>query len=200
MDHTTASQPYLGGLLSLDTQRSTHDNGATHELVVVDGARPNQQAEEMFGAEHTMTSALDGITVLDLTDGPAGALATMFLCDYGARVIRVVDINDTAPRHGGYLVWDRGKECIQLDLSRIVLSAQRSRTSAANAPTASEDPTVSYERLMRTADVLVENFAPSSSQQAIVPFAWLSGLNPRSDSLLHHRLWPVWSPQGRTAH
>jgi len=74
-----------------------------------------------------------------------------------------------------------------LDLSRIVLSAQRSRTSAANAPTASEDPTVSYERLMRTADVLVENFAPSSSQQAIVPFAWLSGLNPRPDSLLHHR-------------
>ena len=126
-----------------------------------------------------MASALDGITVLDLTDGPAGALATMFLCDHGARVIRVVDINDTAPRRGGYLVWDRGKECIQLDLSRIVPPAQRSRTSAANTPTASGDPTLSYERLIRTADVLVENFAPSSSQQAIVPFAWLSMLNPR---------------------
>jgi len=44
----------------------------------------------------------------------------MFLCDHGARVIRVVDSSDTMPRRGGYLVWDRGKECIRLDLSRIV--------------------------------------------------------------------------------
>ena len=66
-----------------------------------------------------MASALDGITILDLTEGPAGALATMLLCDHGARVIRVVDRHVTTPRHGGYLVWDRGKECLQLDLSRI---------------------------------------------------------------------------------
>ena len=89
-----------------------------------------------------MASALDGITVLDLTDGPAGALTTMFLCDHGARVIRVVDINDTTPRHGGYLVWDRGKECIRLDLSRIVPPAQHSHASTTDAPTASEDPTL----------------------------------------------------------
>ena len=126
-----------------------------------------------------MASALDGITVLDLTDGPAGALTTMFLCDHGARVIRVVDSSDTTPRRGGYLVWDRGKECIRLDLSRIVPPAQRSHVSAANTPTASDDPTVAYERLLRAADVLVENFAPSSRYQAIVPFDWLSALNPR---------------------
>jgi len=126
-----------------------------------------------------MASALDGITVLDLTDGPAGALTTMFLCDHGARVIRVVDSSDTTPRHGGYLVWDRGKEYIQLDLSRIVPSAQRSHVSAANTPTASDDPTVAYEQLLRVADVLVENFVPSSRYQAIVPFDWLSVLNPR---------------------
>jgi crotonobetainyl-CoA:carnitine CoA-transferase CaiB-like acyl-CoA transferase len=126
-----------------------------------------------------MASALDGITVLDLTDGPAGALTTMFLCDHGARVIRVVDSSDTTPRHGGYLVWDRGKEYIQLDLSRIVPSAQRSHVRAANTPTASDDPTVAYEQLLRAADVLVENFVPSSRYQAIVPFDWLSVLNPR---------------------
>jgi len=74
-----------------------------------------------------MASALDGITVLDLTDSPAGAMATMFLCDHGARVIRVVDIHNTAPRHGGYLVWDRGKECIQLDLTRIVPPRRQQR-------------------------------------------------------------------------
>src|SRR5215475_14380638 len=132
----------------------------------------------MLGAEQTMASALDGITVLDLSDNPAGALATMLLCDHGARVIRVVDINDTILRRGGYLVWDRGKECIQLDLSQIVPPAEDSHASAANAPTASEGPTISYARLIRAADVLVESFAPSSHYQAIVPFNWLSALNP----------------------
>jgi crotonobetainyl-CoA:carnitine CoA-transferase CaiB-like acyl-CoA transferase len=126
-----------------------------------------------------MASALDGITVLDLTDGPAGSLTTMFLCDHGARVIRVVDSNDTAPQCGGSLVWDRGKECIRLDLSRIVPAAQRSYAGSANTPTASDDPTIAYERLLRAADVLVENFAPSSRYQAIVSFDWLSALNPR---------------------
>src|SRR5262249_43886362 len=126
-----------------------------------------------------MASALDGIMVLDLTDGPAGALATMFLCDHGARVIRVVDSSDTAPRRGGYLVWDRGKECIRLDLSRIVPPVQHSPESMTHTPTASEEPLRSYERLLRSADVLVEDFAPSSRHQAIVPFDWLSTLNPR---------------------
>jgi crotonobetainyl-CoA:carnitine CoA-transferase CaiB-like acyl-CoA transferase len=120
-----------------------------------------------------MTSALDGITVLDLTSGPAGALATMFLCDHGARVIRVIDVQDTTPRRGGYLVWDRGKTGVRLDLSRITLPTSPGTTS----PTA--EPTASYLRLLRSADVLVEDFAPSSSLQAIVPVDWLSALNPR---------------------
>ena len=126
-----------------------------------------------------MASALDGITVLDLTDGPAGALTTMFLCDHGARVIRVVDSSDTTPRRGGHLVWDRGKECIQLDFLQIVPAAQSGHASATHAPTASEDQTLSYARLLRSADVLVENFAPSSRHQAMVSFGWLSALNPR---------------------
>src|SRR5215471_14542762 len=133
----------------------------------------------MLGAGYTMASALDGITVLDLTDSPAGALTTMLLCDHGARVIRVVDTHDTAPRRGGYLVWDRGKECIRLDLARLVPPAQRRRSHAPEVPTASEDPNGFFEHLIRHADVLVENFAPASPRQATVPFDWLSALNPR---------------------
>ena len=86
-----------------------------------------------------MASALDGMTILDLTEGPAGALATMLLCDHGARVIRVVDRHAIAPRRGGYLVWDRGKECIRLDLSRIEAPPQGSRSPAATGQAASED-------------------------------------------------------------
>jgi crotonobetainyl-CoA:carnitine CoA-transferase CaiB-like acyl-CoA transferase len=125
-----------------------------------------------------MASALDGITILDMTDGPAGALATMLLCDHGARVIRVVDIHATAPRHGGYLVWDRDKECLQLDLSRIELP-QDSRSPAVIEPTASGNPLDVQTRLIRSADVVVEDFSPASGRQNLVHPDWLSALNPR---------------------
>jgi crotonobetainyl-CoA:carnitine CoA-transferase CaiB-like acyl-CoA transferase len=125
-----------------------------------------------------MASALDGITVLDLTQGSAGALATMLLCDHGARVIRVVDIHDTAARRGGYLVWDRGKECVRLDLSRIEPPPRGRRFSAAAGQTTSENPTEVYARLIRSADVVVEDFSPSSGRQNLVHADWLFALNP----------------------
>lgn len=59
-----------------------------------------------------MAGALDGLTVIDLTDGPAGALATMFLGDHGARVIRVIGDRAALHRDGGFRVWDRGKEVV----------------------------------------------------------------------------------------
>jgi crotonobetainyl-CoA:carnitine CoA-transferase CaiB-like acyl-CoA transferase len=129
-----------------------------------------------------MASALDGITVLDLTEGPAGALATMLLGDHGARVIRVVDKHATAWRRGGYLVWDRGKECVPLDVSRIGPAPQEGGPHTTGGQTPLEDPAAVYARLLRSADVLVEDFAPSSSRQACVAPDWLSALNP---SLIH---------------
>ena len=126
-----------------------------------------------------METALDGMTILDLTEGPAGALATMLLCDHGARVIRVVDRHAIAPRHGGYLVWDRGKESIQLDLSQIEPPPQSRRSPATAGQAASEDPTEVYTRLIRSADILVEDFSPSSGRQHLVHVDWLSALNPR---------------------
>ena len=126
-----------------------------------------------------MASALDGVTILDLTEGPAGALATMLLCDHGARVIRLVDLHDTAPRRGGYLVWDRGKECVRLDLSRIGPPPQGSRPPAAAGQATSEDPSDIYVRLIRSTDILVEDFSPTSGRQNLVHADWLSALNPR---------------------
>src|SRR5436853_4604019 len=58
----------------LDTQRPTHDNEAPPGLDVVYKAGPSQPAAAILGVAQTMASALDGIMVLDLTDGPAGAL------------------------------------------------------------------------------------------------------------------------------
>jgi crotonobetainyl-CoA:carnitine CoA-transferase CaiB-like acyl-CoA transferase len=124
-----------------------------------------------------MASALDGVTILDLSDGAAGALATMLLCDQGARVIRVTDGRQAAPRRGGYLVWDRGKEHLPIDLSRVQPSPQAAGSPGTVGQGDSEDA-VLYARLIRSADVVVEDFSPSSGRQAIVSTAWLSALNP----------------------
>ncbi|MGH8059375.1 MAG: CoA transferase, partial [Candidatus Entotheonellia bacterium] len=126
-----------------------------------------------------MASALDGISVLDLSKGPAGALASMLLCDQGARVIRVVDPHEIATRRGGYLVWDRGKECLQLDLSLIVPPPVRSQSRATPGQTTSEDITASYMQLIRRVDVLIEDFSLASSRKTLVEPDWLSTLNPR---------------------
>ncbi len=62
-----------------------------------------------------MTRPLECITVLDLTSGGAGAFATMFLSDCGARVLRAIRPESPLFRDGGFVVWDRGKEAIDLD-------------------------------------------------------------------------------------
>jgi len=91
----------------------------------------------------------------------AGAMATMFLCDNGARVVRVEDAAAAARRKTpGYIVWDRGKKSVFLDLS----------------PDSADLPT--FHRLVRSADVLVETYAPSSPLQSLVDYATLSSINP----------------------
>jgi crotonobetainyl-CoA:carnitine CoA-transferase CaiB-like acyl-CoA transferase len=111
-----------------------------------------------------MSGILDRITVLDLSAGPAAALATMLLGDQGARVIRLVD-PDAAPfREGGFVVWDRGKECLALDLDQAATTAE-----AADR----------FHELVRGADVLVEDFSPSAKQQRLVVTESLRQLNPR---------------------
>ena len=106
-----------------------------------------------------MPSALDGITVLDLSRGRPSALAGMFLCDNGARVIRLELPDDENERAEPiYMVWDRGKESVSLDI-------------------ASDSET--FRKLALKADVLVEDFAPTSHYQKIVDYAELRRINPR---------------------
>ena len=107
-----------------------------------------------------MTLPLDGITVLDLTSGPAGAFAGMLLGDSGARVLRAV--HPAAPLHrtGGFTVWDRGKEAFDWD------------PEGAGAEDA-------LARMLPGADVLLQDFAPAAPQQALVAPEKLRALNPR---------------------
>ena len=128
-----------------------------------------------------MASALDGITVLELSQTPAGAMAGMFLSDHGARVTRLLDSHEQALRPGGYRVWDRGKACRRLDLSQATAGPQAS----------------GYEGLLRGADIVLEDLPPSSDRQDLVRSEWLAAPQSAPDSLLHHRLWEARPTQGR---
>ena len=107
-----------------------------------------------------MTRPLDGIIVLDLSTNGAGALATMFLSDSGARVLRAVGPAAPLFRDGGFVIWDRGKEAIDLDVD-------------------SEGATAAIDFLVPGIDVLIEDFAPNSPRQASVERERLKALNPR---------------------
>ena len=128
-----------------------------------------------------MTSALDGITVLDLTRGVAGAIATMFLCDNGARVIRIEAPKGQGSRH---MVWDRGKESIVLDIFTPDSGDAHAKEAAlspdgAGRITGTADDAGTFRKLVQNADVVVESFSPSSRFQSVVSYGTLAPINPR---------------------
>ena len=66
-----------------------------------------------------MTNVLQGITVLDLSTGIAGAVAGMFLSDNGAKVNRTTYSDKPNERNNpGFHVWDRGKHKIDIDVCK----------------------------------------------------------------------------------
>ncbi len=120
-----------------------------------------------------MAGALDGVTVVDLSDGMAGALSTMMLRDNGARVIRVESSGGGADRQGAlYRMLDRGKESVLLDLDSALddVASQSGR----RGPSLSD-----FDALVESADVLIDSFSPSSPFQALVSSERLSSRNAR---------------------
>jgi len=101
----------------------------------------------------TAGGPLSGIVIVDLTRVLAGPFCTMLLSDLGARVIKVENPNggDDSRAYGpfingksGYFIaQNRGKESIALDLKNA-------------------DDQAILHRLLRGADVLIENFRPGT--------------------------------------
>ena len=112
-----------------------------------------------------MAGVLNELKVLDLTSGIAGPMTTMLLGDNGAHVTKIEPPGGDPARSDptlklGYKVWQRGKRSAVLDL--------------ANA--ADKDVLLA---LARTADVLVESYAPGETAKLGIDYATLSKLNPR---------------------
>jgi len=120
-------------------------------------------------AEGAVTGPLSGITVVDLSRVLAGPFCTLVLCDLGARVIKVEQPSGDDARHIGpfvkgksayFMSLNRGKESIVLDLHE---PGDRAR----------------FEKLLATADVLVENFRPGTMERLGYGFEALHARFPR---------------------
>ena len=108
-----------------------------------------------------MSGPLDGLTVVDLSQGMPGALATMLLADNGARVVKVEPPGgDPFCSFPPTTVWSRGKRSIVLDVAE---------------PRARRD----LLRLLSTADVLLESFRPGETARLGIDYRALSHQLPR---------------------
>lgn len=117
-----------------------------------------------------MTGALAGIRVVDFTRVLSGPLASMLLGDLGADVIKVEppagdSYRDTAGMavHGlgvNFISVNRNKRSVTLDLR-------------------SPDAAAVVRRLVRDADVVVENFRPAVSAALGLDYERLSEVNPQ---------------------
>jgi len=106
-------------------------------------------------------SPLQGVVVIDLTRVLAGPYLTMMLAEMGARVIKVERpvVGDDARHFGPFVEGqsayfasiNRGKESIALDLKEV------------------EDREI-FQKLVKKADVLVENFKPGTMEK--LGFGW----------------------------
>lgn len=111
-----------------------------------------------------MTGVLGGIRVLDLTRGIAGPMTGMLLADYGADVVRVEPPGGDGHEHQpGYVVWNRGKRRVALDL----------KNKAAHAE---------FMRMVERADVLLESYSPGVTTRLGIDY---EAVKARNASLIY---------------
>lgn len=115
----------------------------------------------------TLKGPLDGIRVLDLSRLVAGNMATLLLGDYGADVIKIEhpEKGDDLRRWRAagvetfWKIYGRNKRSLALDIRK-------------------GDGRKNFERLLTTADVLVENFVPGTLEKWGFGEAELLAINP----------------------
>ncbi|MFO1188386.1 MAG: CoA transferase [Alphaproteobacteria bacterium] len=115
--------------------------------------------------------ALDGLRVLDFSRIMAGPHASVVLSDFGADVIKIESLpHGDLSRHLGteyedtesafYLMWNRGKRSIALDLRK-------------------PEAIAIIHRLARDADIVIENYRPGVADKIGIGYEDLSRINPR---------------------
>lgn len=108
-----------------------------------------------------MTEVLEGIKILDFTQGMAGSVATMVLSDFGAEITKIEAPKETlfnsAPQAR---VWDRGKKSVTIDL----------KTSEGQEK---------IKELIAQYDIVIHNFRPKTTDLYGINYEQLTQLNPK---------------------
>ena len=124
-----------------------------------------------------MAGALDGIRIIDLTQGIAGPYTGMLLAEQGADVIKVEPPHgDTARGTPGFHIWNRSKQSVVAD-------------------SATPDGLAFIQQLIATADIVLTDFQPGSDAYQNLNYETLSQNNP---SLIYCHL-PAFGTTGAHA-
>jgi CoA:oxalate CoA-transferase len=125
---------------------------------------------------------LEGITVLDLTTALAGPFATLLLAGLGARVIKIENpaSGDSSRTNPPYLGSEGGTLARRHedDISVSVLNRLRNKLGVTLNLKHPEGRVV-YEDLVKTADVIVENFSRGALDRQGVGYNFAQQANPR---------------------
>lgn len=118
-----------------------------------------------------MHAALEGVRVLDFTRHMSGPYGTLLLGDFGADVLKIESMPHGDPTRamgtgfvdgesGLFLIWNRSKRSIALDMRR---------------PEAAEV----IRRMVQSADILAENFRPGVAEEMGIGYEAVAKINPR---------------------
>ena len=121
-----------------------------------------------------MENALSDIRVLDLTHYVAGPYCTKLLADYGAEVIKIErpGVGDGARRVGPFYQDDPHPEKSALFLN--LNTNKKSITLNLKIPSGMDI----FKKLVKDADILVENFEPRVMKQLGIDYSVLEAVNP----------------------
>jgi crotonobetainyl-CoA:carnitine CoA-transferase CaiB-like acyl-CoA transferase len=119
-----------------------------------------------------MSGPLAGVRVLDLTSVVSGPLATMFLADQGAEVIKIEPLSGDITRRSRQSISASG------EFSALFVSSNRGKRSLALDLKRPEAAAI-MRKLISSADVLVQNFRPGTMERLGFGEPVLRELNPR---------------------
>src|ERR1700747_3346997 len=119
-----------------------------------------------------MPGPLAGVRVLDLTSVVSGPLATMFLADQGAEVIKIEPLGGDITRHSRQSVSESREFCA------LFVSTNRGKRSLSLDLKRSEAEMI-MRKLIARADVLVQNFRPGTMERLGLGEPTLRASNPR---------------------
>lgn len=125
--------------------------------------------------KNNKTGPLSGLVVIDLTRVLAGPYCSMILADLGARVIKVEmpGIGDDSRQIGPFYKGENNEKN-----SAYFLSVNRNKESIALNLKSAEDKVI-FEKLLSSADILIENYTPGTIERLGYGFDYLSQTYPQ---------------------